>query len=108
MRRLPVDTTTLSFVCAGSPEAALEFDSGAPRTDANGQALYEVRLLAINEGESDVITVKVPGEPKALVTTAPVKVRGLVATPWRMDDGRSGVSYRAAAIEPARSERAAS
>ena len=50
---------------------------------------------------ADLIAVKVPGVPSAGIRQgAPVKVAGLVAQPWTMAD-RSGVSFRAARIEPA-------
>jgi hypothetical protein len=45
--------------------------------------------------------VKVPGMPSANIRQGhPVKVHGLVAQPWTMND-RSGVAFRAARVEPA-------
>jgi hypothetical protein len=44
--------------------------------------------------------VKLPIDTSAIRQGAPVKVSGLVAQPWTMAD-RSGVSFRAARIEPA-------
>jgi hypothetical protein len=50
---------------------------------------------------ADLIAVKVPGvSSQAIRQGAPVKVIGLVAQPWTMND-RSGVSFRAAGVEPA-------
>jgi hypothetical protein len=108
MRRLPVDTTSLSFICARGPEPVLDYNTKLPVADRDGQALYWVTLLVTTEGEAEVLRVKVAGEPKGLATHSPVKVRGLTALYWKNDDGRSGVSYFATAIDPARPERAAS
>jgi hypothetical protein len=55
----------------------------------------------MGDGSADLLAVKVPGEPSAAIRQGvPVKVHGLVAQPWTMQD-RSGVSFRAAWIEPA-------
>src|SRR5437660_9277559 len=105
MRRLPIDTTSLSFICAKPPEPVLDYNTKAPVADRDGQALYWVSLFVTTDGVADVLRIKVTGEPKGLATTTPVKVKDLVAMYWKKDDGRSGVSYFAAAIEPARPER---
>jgi hypothetical protein len=55
----------------------------------------------MGEDSADLLAVKVPGIPDAGVRQgAAVKVVGLVAQPRTMAD-RSGVSFRAARIEPA-------
>ena len=59
-----------------------------------------VQLIAMSDGAADIIAVKVPGQPSGLRQGHPVKVQGLVAQPWTMQD-RSGVSFRAARVEPA-------
>ena len=62
--------------------------------------LYVIQLLAMGEGSADLLAVKVPGQPgPGLRQGAPVKVTGLVAQPWTMND-RAGVSFRAARVEP--------
>ena len=59
------------------------------------------QLIAMTDGAADIIAVKVPGLPGPGVRQGhPVKVHGLVAQPWTMND-RSGVAFRAARIEPA-------
>ena len=52
------------------------------------------------EGEAEILAVKVPGLPSGIRQGHPVKVHGLVAQPWSMND-RAGVAFRAARIEPA-------
>ena len=108
MRRLPIDTSSPSFICARPPELVLDYNTKQPVADRDGQSLYWVSLLVTTDGEADVLRVKVAGEPKGLATHMPVKPKGLVAQYWKRDDGRSGINYYATAIEPARPERAAS
>jgi hypothetical protein len=72
-----------------------------PKADENGEPLYVVQLLVMGEDSADLLTVKVPGVPSTAIRQgAAVKVAGLVAQPWTMNN-RSGVSFRATRIEPA-------
>jgi hypothetical protein len=98
--KLPVDTSAIPFLCALAPQPLLAFDTKQPRADENGEPLYVVQLIALREGEAEILAVKVPGMPSGIRQGHPVKVSGLVAQPWTMAD-RSGVSFRAARIEPA-------
>src|ERR687898_424256 len=96
--RLPVDTSSIEFMCALEPQPLLAFDTKQPRADENGEPLYVVQLIALGEGEAEILAVKVPGMPSGLRQGHPVKVTGLVAQPWTMND-RAGVAFRAARIE---------
>jgi hypothetical protein len=98
--RLPIDTSAISFLCALAPEPVVDFETKRPRADENGEPLYVIQLLAMGDGSADLIPVKVPGQPSGIRQGHPVKVHGLVAQPWTMND-RSGVAFRAARIEPA-------
>ena len=99
--KLPIDTSAIAFLCALAPEPVVDFETKRPRADENGEPLYVVQLLAMGDGSADLLAVKIPGVPSAAIRQgAPVKVAGLVAQPWTMGD-RSGVSFRAAQIEPA-------
>jgi hypothetical protein len=72
-----------------------------PKADENGEPLYVVKLLVMGEDSADLLAVKVPGVPSTAIRQgAAVKVAGLVAQPWTMNN-RSGVSFRATRIEPA-------
>jgi hypothetical protein len=67
-----------------------------------------VQLLVMGENSADLLAVKVPGIPSSAIRQGhPVKVSGLVAQPWTMAD-RSGVSFRAARVEPAMAQAKAS
>jgi hypothetical protein len=99
--KLPVDTSAIAFLCALEPEPLLDFETKRPRADENGEPLFVVQLIALTEGAAEIIAVKVPGIPSAAIRQGhPVKVTGLVAQPWTMND-RSGVAFRAAKVEPA-------
>jgi hypothetical protein len=98
--KLPVDTSAIAFLCALEPHPLLDFQSKQQRADENGEPLYVVQLIALAEGEAEILAVKVPGLPSGLRQGHPVKVTGLVAQPWSMND-RAGVAFRAARIEPA-------
>jgi hypothetical protein len=98
--KLPVDTSAIAFLCALEPQPVLDFETRRPRADENGEPLYVIQLIALAEGEAEILAVKVPGLPSGIRQGHPVKVHGLVAQPWAMND-RSGVAFRAARVEPA-------
>ena len=99
--KLPIDTLAIAFLCALAPEPVIDFQTKQPRADENGEPLYVIQLLAMGDGSADLLAVKVPGVPSSAIRQgSPVKVTGLVAQPWIMQD-RSGVSFRAARVEPA-------
>jgi hypothetical protein len=97
--RLPIDTTSLAFICAGEAQAAVDYDTRRPKTDDNGVPLFQVALVAMSDGNAEVINCKVPGQPTGLVAGSPVRLIDLVAIPWAMGE-RSGVAYRVTRIEP--------
>ena len=98
--KLPVDTSAIAFLCAMPPEPVVDFETKRPRADENGEPLYVIQLLAMWDGSADLLAVKVPGQPGPGIRQGhPVKVVGLVAQPWTMND-RAGVAFRAARIEP--------
>jgi hypothetical protein len=99
--KLPVDTSAIAFLCALAPEPVVDFETKRPRADENGEPLYLIQLLAMGDDSADLLAVKVPGVPSQAIRQGhPVKVTGLVAQPWTMND-RSGVAFRAARVEPA-------
>jgi hypothetical protein len=98
--KLPIDTSAIAFLCAMAPEPVVDFETRRPKADENGEPLYLVQLIAMTDGAAEILAVKVAGMPSGLRQGHPVKVHGLVAQPWTMND-RSGVAFRAARIEPA-------
>jgi hypothetical protein len=103
--RLPIDTSRLKFLVVAPAEPLRQYEEGkpreawAPRTDVNGEVLWRVQLVALGDGEAEIIRVAVPGEPKVSQGEM-VAVGALTAQPWEMGD-RSGVAFRCQAIQPA-------
>ena len=67
--RLPIDTSRLQFLVVAEAEPLKKFEDGkpreawAPRTDENGELLWRVQLVALGDGEAEIIRVAVPGDP---------------------------------------------
>src|SRR5262245_54290233 len=100
--RLPIDTSRLKFLVVAEAEPLRQYEEGkpreawAPRTDRNGEVLWGVQLVALGDGEADVIRVSLVGDP-GVTQGEMVRVDQLTAQPWDMD-GRSGVAFRALAV----------
>ncbi len=106
MRRLPIDTSAITFTVAEEPRPQSDFETKRPRMNENGEQLFSVNLLAKSAVEMSIITVKVYGLVEKLAVDELVKVTGLVAMPWSGSKG-SGVSFTAARVESAAKVKAA-
>ena len=98
--RMPIDTSSMTFLAASPPEPVVEYGSKTAKVDETGQPLFAVQLVVLVDGGAEVISAKVAGLPKGVEKGNTVRVTGLVATPWTMGE-RSGIAYRASTIEPA-------
>src|SRR4051794_13971196 len=100
--RLPIDTSRLKFLVVAGAEPLRQFEEGKPReswaarTDTNGEVLWRVQVVALGEGEAEIIRVAVPGDPK-VAQGEMVAVDGLTAQAWELD-GRSGMAFRALVV----------
>jgi hypothetical protein len=111
--RLPIDTSRLRFLVVAPAEPLRQYEEGkpreawAPRTDASGEVLWRVQLVALGEGEAEIIRVAVPGDPQ-VGQGEMVRVEAMTAQAWEME-GRSGMAFRASAIKSTatRAEKAA-
>ena len=105
--RLPIDTSRLRFLVVAPAEPLKQFEEGkpreswAPRTDANGEVLWRTQLVALGDGEAEIIRVAVPGDPN-VGQGEMVTVEGLTAQAWELE-GRSGMAFRCVAIRSASS-----
>src|SRR5215218_5509285 len=105
--RLPIDTSRLQFLVVAPAEPLRQYEEGkpreawAPRTDASGEVLWRVQLVALGVGEAEIIRVAVPGDPNVSQGEM-VRVEEMTAQAWEMD-GRSGMAFRATAIKSASS-----
>ncbi len=66
-----------------------------------------MQLVALGDGEADIIRVAVPGDP-GVKQAEMVRVDGMTAQAWEME-GRNGMAFRAQSIRSlnARAEKAA-
>ena len=74
-------------------------ESWAPRTDANGELLWRVQLVALGDSDAEIIRVVLAGDP-GVGQGEMVQVEGLTAQPWEME-GRSGMAFRAQLVRSA-------
>jgi hypothetical protein len=109
--RLPIDTSRLKFLVVAPAEPLRQYEEGkpreawAPRTDVNGEVLWRVQLVALGDGEAEIIRVAVPGDPH-VAQGEMVALDGLTAQAWEMD-GRSGTAFRAQAVKSSSSRSSA-
>lgn len=105
MRAIPVETTTMTFVCVSAPRPKLiDQDTGEVKVDREGVTVYTVGLSAAAEsGRVDLLNVAVSGDPDVTVGQI-VQPVALVAFPWeqiRNGEKRWGIAFRAKQIVPA-------
>lgn len=99
--RFPIDKTAISFTCGTGPQPVKNYENGGQKADENGEPLFSVGVLAMANGEAELISVKVAGKVPAGVTPgAALKIDGLVAAHWSVE-GKSGLYFRFSKIEPA-------
>ena len=77
MRRLPIDTSIISFSVAEEPRQVTDFQTKAPKTNEHGELLYSLSILASAPSEISIISVMVPGPVGQLQVSEPVKLTGL-------------------------------
>jgi hypothetical protein len=108
---IPVDASRLTFVVVTDPRPRLvSQDTGEVKTDRNGQTVYQVGLSAADpSGRVELVNVSVPGEPPVKIGQV-VLPAGLVGFVWeqtRNGELRWGIAYRADAINPVNTAKAA-
>lgn len=94
--QLEIRTEGVDFTVSAVPVPKNDGDGRQKADRSTGELLFVTELVAMDDRGAEVIRVTTPGEPK-VSRRQPVKVAGLVVTPWAMD-GRSGVSFRADTI----------
>ena len=98
--KLRVDTSGLRFVLVGGPDPVREFGTQEAKRDEAGVPLFAVKVVAMGDDAPEIMVVKVPGQPEGVVLGSVVELRELTAQPWTIGD-KSGVAFRAVAVEPA-------
>jgi hypothetical protein len=98
--RFPIDDAAMTYTCGTPAQPVKNYETGGQKADENGEPLFSVGVLAMANGEAELISVKVAGKvPAGVVPGVPLKVVGLVAAHWAVE-GKSGMYFRASRIEP--------
>ena len=100
--KLSIETVGMTFLCAIAPTPVLDTETRRQRADKRtGELQWAVQLLvALTSEGAEILRVLVADECTGVAPGSPVRVSGLVANYWQMDD-RHGVSFRAARVQPA-------
>jgi hypothetical protein len=105
--RLVLDTSKVTFTVTKAAEPKTEFGSGQQKMNrASKLPEWQVEVLAMDSERGEVIRVTVTGDQPKVNQGQPVRFEELEAIPWA-NNGRNGVAYRAATIQPAAQARAA-
>jgi hypothetical protein len=103
-----LDTSKVTFTVTKAAEPKTEFGSGQQKMNrASKLPEWTVEVLAMDSERGEVIRVTVAGDQPRVSQGLPVTFSELEAIPWA-NNGRNGVAYRAAAIQPSAQSRAAS
>ena len=105
--RLVLDTSKVAFTVTKAAEPKTEFGSGQQKMNrASNLPEWVVEVLALDPEHGEVIRVTVTGDQPKVSQGHVVTFTELEAIPWA-NNGRNGVAYRAASIQPAAQSRAA-
>ena len=105
--RLMLDTSGTGFQVTRAAEARKDFGKDVQKVDRDtGQPQWVVEVLAQDADRGEVIRVTVTGDQPKVNPGQQVRFDGLEAIPWS-NNGKSGVAYRAASIQPSAPVKAA-
>ena len=105
--RLMLDTSNVAFTVTKDPEPRKDFGKDQQKVDRDtGRPQWVVEVLALDPERGEVIRVTVAGDQPKVNQGQPVSFSDLEAIAWN-NNGKSGVAYRAAAVQPAAQARAA-
>jgi hypothetical protein len=105
--RLMLDTSRFTFSVTRAPEPRKDFGKDVQKVDRDtGRPQWVVEVLAMDSERGEVIRVTVTGEQPKVNMGQPVSFSELEAIAWN-NNGKSGVAYRAASVQPAAQSKAA-
>ena len=105
--RLMLDTSAVGFQVTRAAEARKDFGKDVQKVDREtGRPQWVVELLAQDSERGEVIRVTVTGDQPKVSQGQSVRFEDLEAIPWH-NNGKDGVAYRAASIQPTAQSRAA-
>ena len=96
-----------AFTVTKAAEPRTEYGSGKQKMNRASQLPeWVVEVLALDSERGEVIRVTVAGDQPKVNQGQPIRFDELEAIPWA-NNGRNGVAYRAASIQPTAQARAA-
>ena len=105
--RLVLKDEKYAFTVTKAAEPKTEFGSGQQKLNKQSNLPeWVVEVLAMDSERGEVIRVTVTGDQPKVSQGHVVTFAELEAIPWA-NNGRNGVAYRAASIQPAQQNRAA-
>ena len=105
--RLMIDTSAVAFTVTKAPEPRRDFGKTEQKVDRDtGRPQWVVEVLALDPERGEVIRVTVAGDQPRVNQGHPVRFEGLEAIAWS-NNGKSGVAFRAASVQPASAPKAA-
>ena len=105
--RLMLDTSKFNFSVTRTPEPRKDFGKDQQKVDRDtGRPQWVVEVLAMDSERGEVIRVTVAGEQPKVSMGQPVSFSELEAIAWN-NNGKSGVAYRAASVQPSAQSKAA-
>jgi hypothetical protein len=106
MKHIPIDPARIRVLVAGPSSPATNQD-GSPRTSREGQPLANLPVLVLADGHRpEPVTVRVPGPLNDFPMLMPIRLTGFAAMFWTLDNGRSGLTLTATAVQPEQPQRA--
>ena len=105
--RLMLDTSKVDFTVTKAPEPRKDFGKTEQKVDRDtGRPQWVVEVLAMDPERGEVIRVTVAGDQPRVNQGQPVRFEDLEAIAWT-NNGKSGVAYRAATVQPSARSKAA-
>jgi hypothetical protein len=105
--RLMLDMTAVTFTVTKAPEPRRDFGKTEQKVDRDtGRPQWVVEVLALDPERGEVIRVTVAGDQPRVNQGQPVRFESLEAIPWS-NNGKSGVAFRAASVQPSSAPKAA-
>ena len=92
-----VKTEDLSAIALGVPTKVIDFQSKTPKLDSDGKGIYSLPVVAISDGEQEIITVRSSQFAKPITAGTAVKFIDLVISNWEFA-GRHGTTFYAESV----------
>ncbi|WP_160050212.1 hypothetical protein [Nocardiopsis sp. FR4] len=102
MRSIPVDTSRMVFIAAGSPRPKVkDRQTGEIKYNADGSPMWQLQVLAqVEDNDAETLLISFPAAHAITARLGtPLNVQDLTAIPWETN-GRHGVAFAAASIAP--------